>query len=116
MTLLPAATLVLLAIIFPSHHVFMEEREGNNENTNTLPDVENDEESKNDTHLVGKLNQTILSITGFHTPTATPSQSGSLPKWLPISWALLQKFHHQERSNALHAGCHTILCKMMDQL
>ena len=44
MTLLPAATLILLALIFPSHHVFMEEREGNNENGNTLPEVENDED------------------------------------------------------------------------
>ena len=44
MTLLPAATLILLALIFPSHHVFMEEREGNDENANTLPDVENEED------------------------------------------------------------------------
>ena len=43
MTLLPTATLILLALIFPDHHMFMEERDGNHENTNTLPDVENGE-------------------------------------------------------------------------
>ena len=58
MTLLPAATLILLALIFPSHHVFMEEREGNNENANTLPDVENDEDIYQNTisHQIRKRN------------------------------------------------------------
>ena len=58
MTLLPAATLILLALMFPSHHVLMEEREGNDENPNTLPDVENDEDIYQNTisHQIRKRN------------------------------------------------------------
>ena len=58
MTLLPAATLILLALIFPSHHVFMEDTEGNNENANKWPAVENDEDIYQNTiyHQIRKRN------------------------------------------------------------
>ena len=58
MRLLPLAMLIALALIFPSDHVFMEEREWNRENTHPLPDLENEKYIDQNTiyHQIKKRN------------------------------------------------------------
>ena len=82
MTLLSVATFIAFVLIFPSHHVFMEEGEVAHRNDNPLPDLEKEEyiDQNGISHRIKKRNADTSSDMTTLPPTTRISISTTLPE------------------------------------